>query len=138
MESIQDFCKKVKVPTPDHIKIKKKYFKVSPAVKQILDKVKLDAQYAGEYLGEDSKEFKPSPNLLEYCIQNGAKSRKVEEKVAYLFTCGRDILNINVGGWVIILDSTGSILGLGKGDGNTVDNYWDVGDFLRREKNRRN
>jgi ribosome biogenesis protein Nip4 len=134
MEDLHHFCQKIGVDTPEHIVLKKQYFEVSPEIKQVLDQVPFEAQYAGKLLGSQGRGFTPSLDLLEYAARNGAQTITVDEKTAFLFTCGRDILQVQVRGFVIVLDFAKRVLGYGKGERGIVKNLWDVGDYLRREK----
>jgi ribosome biogenesis protein Nip4 len=114
--------------------------------------VRDDFFYAGAYLGKVKKDrFFPSFILLSMLATARANKVIVNEKAAWLFVCGRDILaegNKDVqgsrrrGDFTLVLNVFGECLGFGrllndlssKDLGVAVQNVSDVGDFLRRER----
>lgn len=113
----------------------------------IKDNVIQDPIYFGEYIGEiRKKNFVPSVFLLER-IKSVSKKIIVDDKAAWLFVCGRDIMGNSVisgddnKGYVLVCDKDKNVLGYGKVlckiDKNNkvcVKNLFDIGDFLRRER----
>lgn len=111
-----------------------------------------DFFYAGSYLGKVRKgKFFPSFVLLT--MLSGGKANKVvaNEKAAWLFVCGRDLLREGVrevqgsrrkGDFTLVVNTFGECLGFGRilrdlnslGPGVAVQNVSDIGDFLRRER----
>lgn len=108
--------------------------------------------HAGVYLGRTEKGlFHPSFPLLFMVAENAKNKITVDDKVAWLFVCGRDIFKEGVlkaegsrgkGSCTLVFNKHGECLGYGKittdldeaKSGVVVKNLLDVGDFLRREK----
>ncbi len=103
--------------------------------------------YAGKLLGRTKREFVPSAGLLrELGRTQGPRKAWVDERVGWLFACGRDVFAENivktegslVEGADFLLMMDGDCLGYGRvevKDGKTIlRNIFDLGDFLRREK----
>jgi ribosome biogenesis protein Nip4 len=103
--------------------------------------------YAGKLLGRTKGEFIPSAALLrELGVVQGPNKLWVDERVGWLFVCGRDIFAENIlksegevkEGTCLLVMMGGDCLGYGKiekRDGKMiVANIFDVGDFLRRER----
>ena len=120
--------------------------------KNLKDMVRTDFYYAGLYLGKTKKgKFFPSFNLLALLASGKANKVVVNEKAAWLFICGRDVLNEGInsvqgsrrkGDFTLILNVYGECLGFGrilqdlssKNISLAINNVSDVGDFLRRER----
>jgi ribosome biogenesis protein Nip4 len=113
---------------------------------------KNDVFGAGVYLGEEKQRLEPSAALLEI-ISSKTKGHKVvvDERAAWLFLCGRDILDKGVvraaeptrGGYLLVQDERDENLGYGRdptprdrkrGHDMAVKNLLDRGNFLRRER----
>ncbi len=127
-----------------------RYFLLNPDLKKKL--VRKDFYYAGEYLGKmKNGKFFPSFNLLATLAETKANKVVVDEKVAWLFICGRDIFGEGIravhgsrrkGDFTLILNVCGDCLGFGrilhdlssKNSDVAIKNVSDVGDFLRRER----
>lgn len=103
--------------------------------------------YAGRLLGRTKGEFIPSAGLLRDLGKlEGANKVWVDERVGWLFACGRDIFAENitrsvgeiVEGRCFLVMMGGDCLGYGRvetRDGKLiVANIFDIGDFLRRER----
>ncbi|MGQ9530922.1 MAG: hypothetical protein ACUVQX_05615 [Candidatus Bathycorpusculaceae bacterium] len=108
--------------------------------------------YAGVYLGKVKKEtFFPSFNFLSMIAEEKANKISVDKRSEWLFICGRDIFKRGItktigsmrrGDYVLVLNQYDECLGFGKllgnlddiVDGVAVKNISDLGDFLRREK----
>ncbi len=127
------------------VKIHKSYYLINEELSSVMEAIKEDVQSAGVYLGEDEK---PSLALLQILASKTDKKIEVDEKGAFLFTCGRDLLGKAVRktkikkGLVLVQNFRGENLGYGKIIGDlrekdkiVVKNMIDNGDFLRREKN---
>ena len=124
----------------DFIEIKGQYFLLK-GLGEYKDKIKETQVYAGIYLGK--KGFVPGVYLLDFIKQRTKQKIIVDDKAAWIFVCGRDILDQGVikgdvkkGDFVLVLNKTKECLGYGKAVmGNVfLKNYFDIGDFLRREK----
>ena len=109
--------------------------------------------YAGTYLGKVGRGgvFHPSFPLL-FMIAEKAKNRiVVDDKAAWLFICGRDIFKEGIlktegsrrkGDYTLVFNKYGECLGYGViaknldklESGLAVKNLMDIGNFLRRER----
>ncbi len=124
-----------------------RYYLLNPALRKI---AKPDFYYAGLYLGKvKNGVFFPSFNLLNMLVPVAANKVVLERKAAWLFICGRDVLNKGIkkatgslqkGDYTLVMNEFGECLGFGavfggfeRADGVAVRNVLDVGDFLRRE-----
>jgi ribosome biogenesis protein Nip4 len=128
------------------VNINDRRFVVAPEVaKHIHDKGRL--VYAGGLLGRRKAEFVPSATLLwELGRMLGVHKVWVDERVGWLFTCGRDIFVENivrsegdlVEGACFLVMQGDSCLGYGRMDKSKsreiIKNLFDIGDFLRRER----
>lgn len=126
-----------------------RYFLLNNDVKSIM---RDDFYYGGAYLGKVKKgKFFPSFILLAKLAEGKANKVIVNEKAAWLFVCGRDILSEGIrevqgsrrkGDFTLVLSVFSDCLGFGriihdlssKESGVAVQNVSDVGDFLRRER----
>lgn len=103
--------------------------------------VNADLVYTTQRLGRiDRKGFHPSITLLD--MLNSLTKRKimVNDKTAWLFLCGRNVLKEGIverhadEGHVLVTNQRDEVLGYGKITGAGVTNKLDRGDFLRRER----
>jgi ribosome biogenesis protein Nip4 len=127
-----------------------RYYLVNSNLKPL---VRGDCFYAGIYLGKAKEgKFFPSFNLLSMLAKEGSNRVVVDQKAAWLFICGRDVLGRSVvktfgvtgrGVATLVLNEFGECLGFGMivgtlgdtvGGGVFIRNIVDVGDFLRRER----
>jgi len=126
-----------------------RYFLLNKDLKSV---ARQDFFYAGKYLGKMKKgKFFPSFNLLAMLAEAEANKVVVDEKAAWLFICGRDILSERItavhgsrrkGDFTLVLNGFGECLGFGrilhdlssKDINAAIRNVSDVGDFLRRER----
>jgi ribosome biogenesis protein Nip4 len=133
------------------VKKEGRYFLLNMSLKKLITK---DFFYAGIYLGKikDGKFF-PSFSLLRMIAERKANKIIVDKKTEWLFICGRDIFKQGIikamgskrkGAYALILNQHGECIGFGKilhaldkeKEGVAVKNISDIGDFLRREKQR--
>jgi ribosome biogenesis protein Nip4 len=133
------------------VKREGRYFLLNMSLKKLITK---DFFYAGIYLGKikDGKFF-PSFSLLRMIAERKANKIIVDKKTEWLFICGRDIFKQGIikamgskrkGAYALILNQHGECIGFGKilhaldkeKEGVAVKNISDIGDFLRREKQR--
>jgi ribosome biogenesis protein Nip4 len=136
------------------VRRKGRYFLLDDKLKNL---ARGDFFYAGIYLGKvKGGKFFPSFNLLRLIAEKEANNVVVDDKTAWLFICGRDIFKHGIvrmfgskkkGDYTLILNKHGECLGFGKilcdidkadSDEVVVQNIVDIGDFLRREKQRVN
>lgn len=123
-------------------KIGDDYYLVSPELTQALKAIKLPPLVTGLYLGrQTAKTAKPSLDLLQMLAKTDAKKVWLNEKGAWLFVCKRPALAASIvktdaqqGQLVLVLTGHDECIGYGLYDGKTVNNYYDIGDFLRRER----
>ncbi len=149
MRELKDFLAAIGAvvePAGERVSLNNRRFAVSPEVAaQIHDKGRL--VYAGKLLGRTKGEFIPSAGLLrELGKMQGPNKVWVDEKVGWLFACGRDVFAESMlkaegelaedACFLVMLG--GDCLGYGRvetAEGRTIlKNLFDLGDFLRRER----
>ncbi|MEM2916119.1 MAG: hypothetical protein QXT19_02060 [Candidatus Woesearchaeota archaeon] len=121
------------------------FFLVSPELSPFLNKIKLPPLYAGTYLGRfQDNTAKPSLDLLQMLAKTDAKKAWLNEKGAWMFVCKRPVLPESIakneakgGELVLVLTKRNECIGYGLFDGKDIKNYYDIGDFLRRERSAR-
>ncbi len=148
MKELNDFLIAVSAiyePAGERMNLNDRRFVVSPEVAgQIRDKGRL--VYAGRLLGRTKGEFIPSASLLhELGKLQGPHKVWVDDRVGWLFVCGRDVFAESVlraegevvEGTYFLVMLGGDCLGYGKvetREGRMIlRNVFDLGDFLRRE-----
>lgn len=96
--------------------------------------------YCSKRLGKKTrKKFSPSAALL-WMLADSERSATVNDKAAWLFICGKNILKEGIvevshdDGYVLVKNERGEVLGYGKRTGAGITNEFDIGDFLRRER----
>jgi len=130
-----------------------KYYLISKSIQNILQRTKKPFS-VGIYLGKArGKQFFPSVNLLSM-IRSPARNKVwVDDKAAWLFVCGRDLFSEGIktstkcvykGIITLVLNKNDEVLGFGKTlkkltekEGVIIQNIFDIGDFLRRERKER-
>jgi ribosome biogenesis protein Nip4 len=118
------------------------FFLVQPELAQILKKIRLPPLQVGLYLGrEEAKTAKPSLDLLQMLAKTDAKKVWLNEKGSWMFICKRPALAPSIvkneakeGELVLVMTERDECIGYGIFDGKGVKNYYDIGDFLRRER----
>lgn len=114
----------------DAVKIKHAYFSNSDTYPKPL--------YQGVYYGVLKKDiFIPSLTFLEN-VADDLGAITVSHKVAWLFTCNKNILKESIlkkegTDPFIVKNPEGVIIGIATETNKEYKNYWDVGDYLRRE-----
>jgi ribosome biogenesis protein Nip4 len=133
-------------PEGEQLNLNNKRFTIRPEVRvHIYDKSRL--VYAGKLLGRTKGEFIPSASLLrELGRLNGPNKIWVDDKVGWLFVCGRDIFEDSIErsegefeeGFYFLVMIEDDCLGYGKVETSNgrkmLKNIVDLGDFLRRER----
>ena len=105
--------------------------------------------WVGQFLGrERNKYLVPGKALLDAIAPVATKRVMVSDKAAWLFVCGKDVLQQSIirvdgnpksGEWVLVMQGMACI-GFGEVQGALADktsivkNLFDLGDFLRRER----
>jgi len=118
------------------------YYLVSPELSHALKTIKLPPLVTGMYLGrQTATTAKPSLDLLQLLAKTDAKKVWLNEKGAWLFVCKRPALAASIvkaeaqpQDLVLVMNEHDECIGYGVFDGKTVKNYYDIGDFLRRER----
>ncbi len=118
------------------------FFLMPPELSSAMKKIKLPPLHAGLYLGrEEEKTAKPSLDLLQMLSKTNAKKAWLNEKGAWMFICRRPALAESIvkneareGEIVLVLTQRDECIGYGIFDGKSIKNYYDIGDFLRRER----
>ncbi|MBS3128911.1 hypothetical protein J4410_07250 [Candidatus Woesearchaeota archaeon] len=151
---IRQFTKKKIVDQKDLLVLHEKCFFVNERLKKTMEiiakKTSQEPIYAGLYLGKQKGyTFFPSVSLLEIIKPFVHDVIVVNDEVAFLFICGRDIFSQGIlkkrgtcaeNTLVFVEDKENNLLGFGKrvhpitSKKEVVTNIFDVGDFLRREK----
>jgi ribosome biogenesis protein Nip4 len=132
-----------------------KFFLINQNLKSLIEKSSGEYYYAGVFLGElKNKRFIPSLPLVFMIAEKARNKIFVNDKAAWLFICGRDIFkegivhaegSIKRGNRTLIFNMHGECLGFGRirqnldevKKGVAVENILDIGDFLRRERSRK-
>ncbi|MEM1563711.1 MAG: hypothetical protein QW161_03440 [Candidatus Bathyarchaeia archaeon] len=133
------------------IKRKNKFFLLGSSLEKLAEK-RGNWLFAGIYLGkiEDGKFF-PSFPLLFMIADQAQNKVVVDDKAAWLFVCGRDLFKEGIleayglrskGVYTLIFNRYGECLGFGRIErgldeaksGTVIKNIFDIGDFLRRER----
>lgn len=110
-------------------------FILTPAI------LKDDIFHSGKILGrKKGNKFIPSFPLLDHIGKQSDQKVIVDDKTAYLFTCGRDIFPKNVGQYpsgkvFLVSNKHDEILGVVTPQKDILKNIIDRGIFLRREMN---
>ena len=134
------------VPSGQRINVNDRRFVASPEVASWI-KGRSRLVYAGKLLGRARGAFQPSAVLLrELSDLPGVHRTWVDERVGWLFVCGRDIFIESIlrtdgemaeGSLFLVILGDGC-LGYGRvesRDGKLLlANLFDIGDFLRRER----
>jgi ribosome biogenesis protein Nip4 len=118
------------------------FFLIKPELASVMKKILLPPLSAGLYLGRFlDKTAKPSLDLLQMLSKTNAKKVWLNEKGAWMFVCKRPALAQSIvkneaaaGELVLVLTERDECIGYGVFDGKGVKNYYDIGDFLRRER----
>ncbi len=121
------------------------YYLVTPELSQALKKIRLPPLSAGLYLGrQNARTARPGLDLLMMLAKTGAKRVWLNDKGAWLFVCRRPALAASItkceageNELVLVLNRHDECIGYGVFDGKNVKNYYDIGDFLRRERTKR-
>lgn len=97
--------------------------------------------FAGNCLITVNKKPKPSLSFLNQILSKTQSVIKLNKKAAWLFICGRDILKrgitskSNINNKAIVLNEKNEIIGVAQKliGRDFYKNYWNIGDFLKRE-----
>lgn len=107
-----------------------------------------DSFFSGESYAIFDKKIIPTLKLLDLVRGAGATCLKLNDKASWLFICGRDILSQGIAGGqekdglkskkIIVCNLRNEIIGVAQRSGKELDNYWNIGDYLKREMHKEN
>jgi ribosome biogenesis protein Nip4 len=126
-------------------KIGRKYFYLTPELKQARNKIPIEPHAAGTFLGElKNNKFMPSIALLDLLCKYTSKKIIIAKKGETMFLYKKDVFEDNIiksgvdEGYCLVLNEKNELLGYGelvkKGRQKLLLNLLDRGDFLRREE----
>lgn len=148
-EFIKQFTDKNILDLDRVMQLRSDFFLVSDGLKETLAKTKHVPSFIGIALGKKKKIFVPSTYLLSKIADATENKIIVNKQGAWLFICGRhvyarSIVSFNksqkVGDSVLVMNEYGECLGYGKvinlldSKKVAVQNLFDIGDFVRRER----
>jgi len=133
----------------EFIKIDRSYFLTSDKIRQTTALIQTKPAFEGVILGTEGRVFKPSIFLLQKICAFTNKKINADKKGEWMFICGKDVFGksvlkfgegIKINDFVIVQNQYHECLGYGKitadisSKGKIVENFFDIGDFLRRER----
>ena len=143
-EFVAKFCSYEKISYPVE-KRGRRYYSVSPELLEVEKSIDKGSYSSGLFLGEEGKFFTPSVVLLDWIAPHTTQKVWVDEKVGWLFVCGKDVFWDSVirkkadDSIVLVMSEKDEVLGVGqitrKKGKKIVLNTFDRGSFLRRERN---
>lgn len=145
-EFMAKFSGKELIKEEDMISLQNEFYVLPEDLQKIFKRIFMKPVYAGEYLGKSgANKFIPSLYLLNLLCKNTEKKILVNDRGEWLFVCGRDILKESViqtgdvkkDELVLVVNKYNECIGVGvfKDDKKCfIKNYFDLGDFLRRER----
>ncbi len=139
---IEQFTTQKLLDEKDVHKIGNDFFLVQSELAKAVHKIKLPPLVTGLYLGRfQEKTAKPGLDLLQMLAKTNAPKIWLNEKGAWLFVCKRPALSVSItkieaqpNQLVLVMTEHNECIGYGLFDGKGVKNYYDIGDFLRRER----
>jgi ribosome biogenesis protein Nip4 len=157
MQAIQNFCSEfgINFEVPSNLSLRAIGHQLHLFTEQQVKLVdaKQPVTGGGIYLGEINKnKFTPSAQFIDLFLKNSPYSVTVDEKTAYLYLCGRDIIeasgiqvDASEGSHILVKNQSGEILGYGITQNPKksyshilVKNKYDKGSMLRREMSKKN
>lgn len=148
-EFIRQFTDKNIVDLNSVMQLRSDFFLVSEGLKELLSKTKHIPSFIGVPLGKKKKIFVPSTYLLSKIADATENKVVVNKQGAWLYICGRhlygrSVVSFNkvqkVGDSVLVMNEFNECLGYGKvinpldSKKVVVQNLFDIGDFVRRER----
>ncbi|MBW2978481.1 hypothetical protein KY304_00015 [Candidatus Woesearchaeota archaeon] len=148
-EFISLFSREKMFDENDILQLRSDYYLVNSKLRKILKQTQHSASFIGIYLGKRKKSFVPSPYLLNKLKKSAKNKITVSDKGAWMFICrkhiyARSVVNFNqnqkFGDFVLVLNKNDECLGYGKVINKfsskkvAVQNIFDIGDFVRRER----
>lgn len=127
------------------VKVGREFYLVEGYSKDLWNKFKgnLNVVWCGVYLGCEKEFFIPSLWLLRKLSDRVEKKVNVNKKSEWMFICRRNVLsegiekleNVNNNDLCLVMNQHNECLGIGRRENKLVKNVFDIGDFLRRERN---
>ncbi len=128
------------------IRIKKNFFAANSEQTNLFNKLNLDVEHIGIYLGkDDDKKFVPSINFIDMISKKSDKKVYVDAKGEWMFLCKNNILqmamkkkndSVKKNEFVLVQNMNDENIGYGLFADNThvaIIGLLDKGDYLRRE-----
>jgi ribosome biogenesis protein Nip4 len=129
------------------IQIKKEFYLANKEILEVKNKISIEPNSVGLYLGEaKGKNFDPSPALIELIAKKSDNKIFINKQTEWLFLCGRDIFGKGIiksnakEGLVLVQNFKDENLGYGKiindirqKEKVVVKNIQDKGIYLRQE-----
>jgi ribosome biogenesis protein Nip4 len=101
-----------------------------------------DVWYTKGFVGQKKPRFVPSVYFLDEFLSKSPRVAVINKKSAWLFLCGRDVLEDSIisithkSGSIIVKDENGVCLGIARIERDILKNTFDKGWLLRREFSR--
>ena len=134
----------------DFVKMQNNFFLAPQQLKEALQHLTTKPSFMGLPLGrQKGQQFVPSLYLLQKLAGISSKKITVDDKGAWMFICGKDIFGKTIvkahsemksGELILVQNHYGECLGYGSiiaelsNKSVVVENIFDIGDFLRRER----
>ena len=149
-QSIEEFAAQFTEERIEYIKIKNNFYLLNRELNKIRRKINETPSSFSIPLGRIEKnKFIPSTSLLKWISLHSNKKIFLNKKGAWLFVCKRDVFGGSIlkagaeSGLVLVQNENDENLGYGQIVADlsekhkvVVKNLFDIGDFLRRERNR--
>jgi ribosome biogenesis protein Nip4 len=150
MSELEKFTENFTGKKIDCLQLRNGFYLNNPDLAKIKAGINQEPFSAGLFLGEIRKNmFVPGTPLLDMISKTSDRKIFVNRKTAWLFLCGRDIFGSGIvkanveNGMVLVQNELDENLGYGEivadlslKDKVVVENLFDKGDFLRRERSR--
>lgn len=150
-EFISFFTREKIVDENNILQLRSDFYLVSDELMKIMRKTGHNTCFAGIYLGKKKKNFLPGLYLLKKLAEKSKNRVTVNEKGAWMFICGKHIYaksvtsfnpKLRINDFVLVMNQHDECLGYGKMINRfdskkvAVQNIFDIGDFVRRERKR--
>jgi ribosome biogenesis protein Nip4 len=123
------------------IKIKNEYYHVHPKLLELKDKIPIEPESIGIFLGKQKgKGFEPSIELIKLLSQFSTKKVYINDKAAWLYICNRDVFRESItkrnvsSGLCLVMNSKEECLGYGDLTSRGIRHILDIGEYLRMER----
>lgn len=148
-EFIKQFTKEKVIDEKDILQLRSDFYLVNSELNKILKQTQHPTSFIGIFLGKQKKKFVPSPYLLDKLAKITKNKVSVNDKGAWMFICGKHIYAKSITKFnpkqrfndvILILNQHNECLGYGKMINKfdskkvAIQNHFDIGDFVRRER----